>query len=426
MTNVFLTCLILLAVGLSLRMALKLLYGARGPRLEDPIYQALNSIGWGLILFPATGLLVFSTHFFSLFLGLVAMSTVVEVVLARRDSQRQAAWALLSGSLANESPTPAALRRHQGRFTGIVGRAFRRLVESLEEGHSLRTAVAENPGSLPRTAQAYAAINALGAKSALSPAPGRSFSSQPDATLSWHALAKRVSYLLTVLFAMLTVVTFFMIKIIPSYQAIFADFELKLPNLTVWAIAVSDLMVNSYLAPLLAVGLVAILIGALVVTVAYLCDIAVLRPLVDRLFFTIHRAQVLELLADSAENQRPFTADLQQLVHEKPNYPSAYVRRHLEHILRHLSAGEDWKTALAASSFIKRADIPLLTTAESAGNLPWVLRLLANQKLRRMLFRLSALEQVAFPAAVVMLGLVVGFICVALFIPLVNLIEGLA
>jgi hypothetical protein len=115
--NSLTACLILLGVGVSLRMSLKLLYGARGPRSDDPIYQILNVLGWGFILFPAAVFVLMSTSFVGILLGLIIVATLVEVVLARREIQRHAVWAVLS---ASSGQSPDSLRRRQNRFTGIV------------------------------------------------------------------------------------------------------------------------------------------------------------------------------------------------------------------------------------------------------------------------------------------------------------------
>ena len=60
-----------------------------------------------------------------------------------------------------------------------------------------------------------------------------------------------------------------------------------------------------------------------------------------------------------------------------------------------------------------------------AGNLPWALRMLADQKMRRMIYGYSTLEQIGFPWMVLLLGSLVLWICVGLFLPLVSLITGL-
>jgi type IV pilus assembly protein PilC len=426
MLNSLTACVILFGVGVSLRMSLKLLYGARGPRSDDPIFQILNVLGWGLILFPAGMIAVAGTSFISILLGLIVMSTVVDVIVARRELQRHAIWALLS---TDSRQSPDSLSRHQNRFTGIVGRAFRRLIKFLESGGTMSFAIAENPKAIPREAQAIASISAMNSGSAF---PARHSSNNLSLSTigletlpNWQDLTKRASYVVTILITMALIMTFVMIKIVPSFQAIFDDFELELPQITRMLVSVSYNFATSGVAAVLVLLIILLLLAAISTAIAYLCDLPVLRPLTDRVFMGFHRSLVLRLLAIAAQKGEPFTQVLHQLIHERPNYPSRVVRRQLDKVNRLMLNGYDWKEALAGASFIKRADIPMLTTAEVAGNLPWVLQILADQKSRMLIFRWKAFEQVAFPIVIVVIGLIVGIFCIALFVPLVHLIETL-
>jgi type II secretory pathway component PulF len=220
--------------------------------------------------------------------------------------------------------------------------------------------------------------------------------------------------------------TFVMAKIVPSFQAIFDDFELDLPDLTIYLIAVADMFVESHAAALLVMLIPLLFLAVIVTAICYLCDIPVLRPLTDRVFMGFHRGLVLRLLAVAAQRGESFTRVLHQLTHERPFYPSRPVRNRLDRAKMLMFNGADWKEALVAASLIKRADIPLLTTAEGAGNLPWVLRLLADQKARMLVFRWKAFEQIAFPLLIVVMGMAIGIFCVAMFVPLLHLINGLS
>ena len=60
------------------------------------------------------------------------------------------------------------------------------------------------------------------------------------------------------------------------------------------------------------------------------------------------------------------------------------------------------------------------------GNLPWAMREMADSNRRRFAYRLQAMVQTLFPPAMILLGLIVMFIVVALFLPLVALIRALA
>jgi type II secretory pathway component PulF len=426
MLNSLTACLILVGVGVSLRMSLKLLYGARGPRNDDPIFQILNVLGWGFILFPAAMITVMSTSFIGILLGLIIISTLVEVMLARREIQRHAIWTLLA---ADSGQSVDSLRRHQNRFTGIVGRAFRRLLNSLESGISLPAAIASNPRALPREAQAVAAVSAFNSGSVFPAHDPQSHSHGSAIGLetlpNWQDLTKGLSYLVTIVIAMSLIMTFVMIKIVPSFQAIFDDFEIDLPKLTQLLIASAQIFVDSHAAALLVMLIILLFLAVIVIAIAYLCDVPVLRPLTDRVFMGFHRGLVLRLLAIAAQRGEPFTRVLHQLTHEQPFYPSRPVRKRLDRAKMLMFSGADWKESLAAASLIKRADIPLLATAERAGNLAWVLQFLADQKARLLVFRWKAFEQITFPMVIVAIGLAVGIFCVAIFVPLVSLIESL-
>jgi len=217
-----------------------------------------------------------------------------------------------------------------------------------------------------------------------------------------------------------------MVKIIPSYQAIFDDFGLALPSTTVLLISVCDAVVDSAAAVVLSIGFFGTLFIGVLTLFLYLCDVAVHQPITDQLFFTKHRALVLRLFAAAVERGQTFADLLQRVAYGYPCYPSRYVLHRLRRASQATSAGQDWKVALQQASFLKAADFPVIETAQSAGNLPWVIRTLADQKVRAMFFRWSVAERIVFPLCVLLVGLLVMLICVALFVPLVDLILNLA
>ncbi len=429
MEQILYACLVLLPLGLSLRMSLRLLYGARGPQVGDPIYLVVNIGCWALTIIPLTVLIVVGANWLSGFLLMVAALSGLELILARRAMQRRSAWDLLTGTLGARQPAPAALRNHQGRFTGIVGRSFRELVQNLEQGADLRSAIGQHRSALPDEAQAYAAIdaidNATHGEHDTPTAPRRNLLEDAMQNVAGQQLFQRFTYLFFVLLIMLGIVSFVMIKIVPSYQATFDDFGLDLPSVTVYLIATSELFSAGGVTAIVSLCFAGFFLAGLFAAVMYLCDVAVLRPIADRLLFSKHRALVLRLLAIAIERGQPLATATQQLAEGVQRYPSRFARQRLRLVHRAISAGRDWREAMRGASFIKATDLPILETAQQTGNLPWALRLLADQKIRMMIFRWSAFEQIAFPITILMVGLLVMWVCVALFLPLVDLIYGL-
>jgi type II secretory pathway component PulF len=60
------------------------------------------------------------------------------------------------------------------------------------------------------------------------------------------------------------------------------------------------------------------------------------------------------------------------------------------------------------------------------GNLSWALHEMADSTRRRLGYRVQAIAQFLFPPIVICMGLIVMFIVVALFLPLIALIQRLA
>jgi type II secretory pathway component PulF len=180
--------------------------------------------------------------------------------------------------------------------------------------------------------------------------------------------------------------------------------------------------VNYLAVPLIGLALV-LLAGSFVIGVCYLRDVQVLRFLGDRVFRGRRTADLLRILAVATEHRQPITAAMERLAQV---YPSRMMRRRLAPAASAVAAGRDWRDALHDARFISQAEQSLLQTAERAGNLPWALRSVARRLEKRAVYRLAAAVQVLYPVLIVLLGSLVAFVMVSLFVPLVKLIEGLS
>jgi type II secretory pathway component PulF len=107
-------------------------------------------------------------------------------------------------------------------------------------------------------------------------------------------------------------------------------------------------------------------------------------------------------------------------------YPQANIRRKLSYVGVDIHRGGDWCESLRRHGLIKRADMAVLKAAQRVGNLPWAMHEMADSNRRRLAYRLNALVQLAYPPVIICVGLIVMFIVVALFYPLITLIQRLA
>ena len=68
----------------------------------------------------------------------------------------------------------------------------------------------------------------------------------------------------------------------------------------------------------------------------------------------------------------------------------------------------------------------VLGAAERADNLAWALEEMADSAIRRQAYRLQLALHCLYPVAVLLIGFVVAFFVIGLFLPLVELIHGLS
>jgi hypothetical protein len=424
MDTLLLPSVMLLALGFSLRMALKLLYGARGAAPEDDVYLVLRILSWSLLLIPAGLLIVASTGFFSLILLVAIIEACFEFILAQRAAQRTAAWRLLVAAIASGRSTVEDLRFHQNRFSGFVARAYRKLLADLNGGMPWSAAIAANRRALPRMAQAVAGVFARDPAAAV-----RDFDEDDDRDAAFGALrehmAQRVAYLATISMMMVGVMTFVAIKVVPSYQAIFADFGLDLPKITISFIVAANAFSSYAGGPILA-AIVLACAAAGIVGLFYLCDRPVLQNVGDRLARSRHDAQVLRLLAGAIVRGAPLDEALAQLSHGDSAYPSRYFRRRLIEAGTLMFTGAEWQAALHKARFVTTAEADALRSAQRVGNLPAVLRHIADRKVRVSAARWAVAFHVALTTIILFFGLIIMWYAVAMFVPLVDLINNLA
>lgn len=422
MDSDILTFIAIVLLVLGLWMAVRLWFGARGSGWRFGKLSMLRAARLLLLVLLIVSLIATSaTSFLGIIVALLAAVTLVEAVVERRAARRRSTCTLLAlmverGQQLDASPLVAGLPAND-----TVGRASNKLFDLLGHGVPLAEAIGRYPQALPREAVAYAAAGeTIGAEAAA--LRELSHADRSNLAAVWRTYIDRLCYLAAVLLTLSIVVAFLMIKIMPEFEKIFLDFDMELPRLTLLAISVSQFTVDYLGAPLLILAVVAMLV-ALVVGVGYLSDRPVLSWLGDRLLRGRRTADVLRILAVSTEHRQPLSNVIERLAQV---YPSRMLRRQLAPAAAAVTAGGDWRDSLGSARFVSPAEQSLLKSAEAAGNLPWALRTVAARQEKRTVYRLAAAVQVLYPLLILLLGGMVAFFVVSLFVPLVKLVEGLA
>jgi type IV pilus assembly protein PilC len=333
-------------------------------------------------------------------------------------------WQLLLMALTSGRPLADSLRYHQSRFNGGFGRRFRHLLVDLDRGVSWSNAVGANRRIFPPEAPSYAALLATSPTVA---ADASMLAKPRDAAYVEvrQQIVQRLSYLGMSGFMMLAVFTFVMIKIVPSFQSIFEDFDLQLPAVTSFVIAVGNWFEHYMLAPSILI-LAVLLMAAAAIGILYLCGVPVLRPVIDRLTFPYHQAQILRLLAVAFRQSLPIGDAFQRVEAGVGAYSSPLARRRLQSAHAISRSGRTWIDALRMARLITNSDATSLIAAQHVGNLPWAMEFLADRKMRLLGFHWSAIVTLLFTFIVLCFGFVVFWFAVAMIVPLTDLIWNLS
>jgi protein transport protein HofC len=217
------------------------------------------------------------------------------------------------------------------------------------------------------------------------------------------------------------VISFISYFILPKFEAIFADFGVPLPAITIVCIEATHFFIVYW--PILVLLVLTELAMLFLASVSVLGILPWDLPLIDRLFVRRHSALIFRCLARLVEGNKPLAQGFATLAQ---TYPTRWIRKRLGEVARAVDGGDDWCQALARHGLIRPADTVLLESARRVGNLPWALREAAETSERRLVYRFQFWLQWLSPLLVLVIGAVVFMVAVSYFTPLILLIQRLA
>ena len=219
------------------------------------------------------------------------------------------------------------------------------------------------------------------------------------------------------------IVGFLMYYIIPKFKKIFDDFGTELPQPTILLIQLSDSVVNFWYVFGLPLFYIPIVIFIFVSMAQYYGWRVMLQSVFGGWFIRWYTPDVMRAVAQSVEQKIP----LDQALNSIAKHPGPIrLRDRLAWAVESLQAGSpNWQT-LQAAGLLKHSETLVLETAEQTGNLPWALETLATTLERRSAFRVSAFMEFVRPILLIGMSVIVGFVAIAMFLPLIKLLNDLS
>ena len=335
-------------------------------------------------------------------------------------SQQIALLRLLALVTERQLPLVPMLEAFAKDMHGAQQYRVTRLVRLLESGTSLPDGLEQIPRILPDEAVLAVRFGAqCGTLAASLNGAAASLASRQD-HVAESPLRGFLFYVCLLLLVFAMILTFVMIRIVPVFEQIFADYDVQLPTLTRNLIIASQFAAQYWY-------VIAVVI--LLVVVALLSDMiersarsgAVARLL--RPFLGLQSADVLRNLAIVTEAGRPLGGALSTLARYHYN---AAVRQRLLYVRNEVDQGADVWQSMSQSGLIASREAAVLQASRRAGNQAWALHEMARRMSGRVEYRFGLLLQILRPMTLLCLGAVVGSVVIGLFLPLVSLIHDLS
>lgn len=249
--------------------------------------------------------------------------------------------------------------------------------------------------------------------------------------LFWLTVLPRMAYLFFMVAASLNVAFFFMIFIAPKFERLFIDFDCSLPWVTTLLLNVFKWLptfghrgdIVAEFSP-----------GVWIFFVVLVVFISLLPfwnmtarwyfPIVGSIYRIHLQGNFLKMLGITLQGQVVVSKALTFL--EESNCFSGPAQKQLVKLNSSIKLGHSLEDSLDTSGWLPKSMKPFVQSAQKVNNLPWALEEIGNQRLRLASLFAQRFSLVVFPLLMLLLGVMVGFIAIAMFMPLIKMMVELS
>lgn len=232
-------------------------------------------------------------------------------------------------------------------------------------------------------------------------------------------------YPIVVILVAVAILSFILIYIIPKFKKIFADFQMKLPAMTELLLDISDFVQhNWYVFPLVIIGIwLFIKLICLFKKGRYVWDWIKLHiPIVGGIIEKTIIARTTRTLGTLVSSGVPILEAL-SIVKETCN--NAVFEHMYQRVYESIREGETIAAPLKESRLVDDMVVNMVDVGEETGELDKMLYKVAEVYEEEVDILVESLISLLEPIMVVFLGVCVGFIVVALFMPMLAILEKL-
>ncbi len=310
---------------------------------------------------------------------------------------------------------------------GGLKNVLRGVIEDIEGGATLSEAFAKHPKAFTRLYVNMVAAGETGG--VLDVILDRLADFMEKAQRLKRKIVGAMVYPIVVILFAVGIVSGIMIVVIPKFKTIFQDFDTDLPPITVFLIVVSDWFVHGKPLP----GWTFLLFGPLVIYLLfklirsspggrYVTDFIGLKlPIFGKL---IQKSAITRFTRTLGTLIAAGVPILEAILITKETAGNEVYARAMQAVHDSIREGESFANPLRATKTCDGLVVNMIDVGEETGELDKMLMKIADNYDEELDVAVASLVSLLEPLMVVCLGGIVGFIVIALFMPLVSLIES--
>lgn len=316
----------------------------------------------------------------------------------------------------------------QQQKPGLLRQVIKQVAEDVEGGATLSEAMGKHPKAYDRL---YVKMVAAGeAGGVLEIILERLAQFMEKAQTLRRKVTGAIIYPAVVISFAIGIVTFIMVVVVPSFQKIFGDFGTELPGVTKMLIAISDWFAKGtppgwviiLFSPLALYMIIKLIKQSYVGT--YVLDLVKLKiPVFGTL---IHKTSVARFTRTLGTLIGAGVPILEAINITKDTTGNEVFTRALSAVHDSIREGESFAAPLRAARIVDSLVVNMVDVGEETGDLDKMLMKVADNYEEEIDVLVNSLVSLLEPIMVGVLGLIVGFIVLALFLPLVKLIEAVS
>ena len=345
--------------------------------------------------------------------------------LNRPEPIRQASLLMvLSSGIGNGDALINGLRSHAEECGSPWSDRVNSLRALLEQGLPLSTALRNNVGLLPETVISAVRIGEQTGtlREVLADEAQRLANESGNVQVLGLSAGNSLLWLAVVGTIMTSVVMFLMVFIIPKFKKIFEDFATELPAITVRLVELSDFtMAFGGLLFLPLLGCVAGIVFIRVYT-SYQQITRGSPPLAEH-WPRFWVPDVLRMLSITAAAGQPLSATIHSFVSDLRPGKAATALSGVRH---RMDSGQEASEALLSEKLINQREAAFLQASVRNRHLDWGLRHLGHAIEIKRLRWVKRMAMLIEPTIILMAGIFVGFVVIAMFLPLIKLLNDLS